>query len=243
MVVGVLILPMKNARSIIWSFNYAIEGIVYALRTQRNMRVHMAIAVLVAIASLLLPITRMQMVAIVFAISLVFTAELANTAIEAAVDVATETFDPLAKIAKDVAAGAVLVAAINALIVAYLVLFDPVKVLLQRGLDFVRVAETDLTVIALALVMLAVLIFKAISKEGTWIHGGWPSGHTAIAFGAATILGFVTGSAGALALGYFVAFLVAQSRVEGEIHTIPQVTMGALLGVTIVTVVFQVFFR
>jgi diacylglycerol kinase (ATP) len=74
------------------------------------------------------------------------------------------------------------------------------------------------------------------------MHGGWPSGHTAIAFAAATIIGFMSASAGVLALGYFVAFLVAQSRVEGEIHTIPQVIVGAVLGVLIVTAVFQVFF-
>ncbi len=53
----------------------------------------------------------------------------------------------------------------------------------------------------------------------------------------------MTGSAGALALGYFVAFLVAQSRVEGDIHTVPQVIVGGVLGVLLVTVVFQVFFR
>jgi len=234
---------MKRARSILWSFNFAIEGIVYTLRTQRNMRVHMTIAVLVSIASLLLGVGRAELVAVVFAISLVFVTELVNTAVEAAVDLSTERFDPLAKVAKDVAAGAVLCAAINALIVAYLILFEPVRAMLQEGLDIARVASADLTIIALGLVMLAVLILKAISKEGTWMHGGWPSGHAAIAFGAATIVGFITGSAGALALGYFVAFLVAQSRVEGEIHTIPQVIVGSLLGVLIVTVVFQVFFR
>jgi len=234
---------MKRARSILWSFNFAIEGIVYTLRTQRNMRVHMTIAVMVSVGSLLLGIGRTGLVAVVFAISLVFVTELVNTAVEAAVDLSTERFDPLAKVAKDVAAGAVLCAAINAMIVAYLVLFEPVKGILQDGLDIVSVAAADLTIIALGLVMLGVLILKAISREGTWMHGGWPSGHAAIAFGAATILGFLTGSAGALALGYFVAFLVAQSRVEGEIHTIPQVIVGSLLGVLIVTAVFQVFFR
>ena len=77
----------------------------------------------------------MQLVAVVFAISLVFVTELLNTAIEAAVDVATERYDPLAKVAKDVAAGAVLVAAINALVVAYLVLFEPTKALISQGHD------------------------------------------------------------------------------------------------------------
>lgn len=234
---------MTSKRSIIWSFNYAIEGIVWALRTQRNMRVHIVLAILVTVGSLFLGIDRRGLLAIVFAISLVLMAELLNTAIEAAVDVATERYDPLAKIAKDAAAGAVLVAAINALIVAYLVLFEPVRIVMQRGLDLVTFARADLTVIALGLVLLVVIALKAASRQGTWMQGGWPSGHAAIAFGAATIIGFVTGSAAALALGYFVAFLVVQSRVEAEIHTVTQSLVGSLVGILLVTLVFQVFFR
>lgn len=233
---------MKKSRSILWSFNYAIEGMVWTLRTQRNMRVHLTIAVLVAIGSLLLGVTRTQLVAIVFAISLVFLTELVNTAIEAAVDVATDHYDPLAKIAKDVAAGAVMVSAINALIVAYLVLFEPVRDVLTSGIDFVRFGPADLTVIALGIVLLAVLVMKGISREGTWLEGGWPSGHVAVAFAAATIIGFYTDSGAALALGYFVAFLVAQSRVEADIHTPAQAIVGALLGILLVTMVFQLFF-
>jgi diacylglycerol kinase (ATP) len=240
---GVLSVRVKSRRSILWSFNYAIEGLVWALRTQRNMRVHVTIAVAAAVVSLLLGVSRMGLLAIVFAISLVFVTELLNTAVEATVDVATERYDPLAKIAKDVAAGAVLIAAINALIVAYLVLFEPVQLVAQRGLDIVRFAAADLTVIALGIVLLGVLVLKGASREGTWMEGGWPSGHVAVAFAGATVIGFVTWNAGALALGYFVAFLVAQSRVEAEIHTIPQVIVGGLLGVLLVTAVFQVFFR
>jgi diacylglycerol kinase (ATP) len=233
----------SKSRSIIWSFNYAIEGIVYTLRTQRNMRIHVAAAVLTLVAALILGVDRVSLAAIVFAISLVFVAELINTAIEAAVDVATDRYDPLAKVAKDVSAGAVLIAAMNALVVAYLVLFVPLKRVAQEGLGWVRLAPTNLTIIALGLVLLAVLISKSISHEGTFMQGGWPSGHTAVAFGAATAVGFVTGSAGVLVLCLGIAALVAQSRVEGEIHSIPQVVLGALLGTLIVTAVFQLFFR
>lgn len=232
-----------KSRSILWSFNYAIEGIVYALRTQRNMRIHVAAAVLTLVSALLLDVDRWGVVAIVFAISLVFVTELANTAIEAAVDIATEHYDPLAKIAKDVSAGAVLIAAMNAVVVAYLVMFDPLKRVAQGGLSWSTTAPTTLTVIALGLVLLAVLVFKAASREGTFMHGGWPSGHTALAFGAATAIGFTTESAGVLVLALAIAALVAQSRVEGEVHSIPQVLLGALLGVLIVTAVFQLFFR
>lgn len=234
---------VKGRRSILWSFNYAIEGMVWTLRTQRNMRIHVAIALIVAIGSLLLGVTRMQLVAIVFSISLVFVTELLNTAVEAAVDVATERYDPLAKIAKDVAASAVLVAAINALVIAYLVLFEPVRALMDQGLDLVKFGSADLTVIAFGIVLLAVLVMKGISRKGTWLEGGWPSGHVALAFAAATIVGYVTWSAAALVLCYFIAFLVAQSRVEAEIHTVWQAVVGGLLGVLLVTIVFQVFFR
>jgi diacylglycerol kinase (ATP) len=234
---------MLKTRSILWSFNYAIEGMVYALRTQRNMRIHVAAAVITLVGALVLGVDRISLAAIVFAISLVFVAELINTAIEAAVDVATEHYDPLAKVAKDVGAGAVLVAAMNALVVAYLVLFNPLRRVAQQGLTWVRMAPTSLSVIALGLVLLGVLVFKSASREGTFMHGGWPSGHTAVAFGAATAIGFVTGSAAILVLALAIAALVAQSRVEGEIHTIPQVVLGALLGILIVTAVFQLFFR
>jgi diacylglycerol kinase (ATP) len=232
-----------SGRSILWSFNYAIAGVVYALRTQRNMRIHLAAAITTLISSLVLGVSALGLVAIVFAISLVFITELINTAVEAAVDVATQVYDPLAKAAKDVAAAAVLIAATNALVVAYLVLYGPIQRVAQNGLSFVEAAPTTLTVIALGLTLLMVIILKALTREGTFVQGGWPSGHAALAFGAASALAYLTNSVRATVLAFFIAVLVAQSRVEGEIHTVPQVILGALIGTLTVTAVYQVFFR
>lgn len=232
-----------KTRSLLWSFNYAVEGIVYALRTQRNMRLHVMAATVTLVAALILRVDTLGLVAVVFAISLVFVAELVNTALEAAVDVATERYDPLAKVAKDVAAGAVLVAATTALVIGYVVLFGPLQRVLTYGLRIADVSPATVTVVALGLTVIAVLALKALSREGTFFHGGWPSGHTAVAFGAATAILFATKSTGAGLLAFFVAALVAQSRVEGEIHTIPQVILGAALGILTVTVCYQVFFR
>ncbi len=232
---------MVRSRSLLWSFNFAIQGIVYALRTQRNMRLHVVAATVVLVACLLLRVGGFGLIAIVFAICLVLVTELVNTAIEATVDLAIDGLDPLAKIAKDVAAGAVFIASVNAVVVAYLVLFDPVRRIIQRGMEWVRVGPASLTVIALGLVGLTVIILKAASREGSFLHGGWPSGHTALAVGAATALGYTTGSASAFVLALFIAALVAQSRVESETHTISQVILGALLGLLIVTAVFQLF--
>lgn len=235
--------PSVRTHSIIWSFQYAIEGVVYAIRTQRNMRIHVGAAIGALVTALLLGIDRLGLVAIVFVIALVFVTELVNTAVEATVDIATQQYEPLAKIAKDVAAGAVLIASLTALVVAYLVMFERLKDVVASGLDFARLAAPDVAVIALGLTLLAVLIAKAVAREKNYLRGGWPSGHTALAFGIAVTIGFMTNSPAATLLALFGAFLVAQSRVEGNIHTVPQVILGALLGILLPVAVYQLFLR
>ncbi len=232
-----------RSRNLLWSFNYAIQGIVYALRTQRNMRLHVTAAATVLIASLFYGISRLELVAVVFAVGLVLVAELVNTAVEATVDIATERLDPLAKVAKDVAAGGVLVASLVAVIVGYVVFFDRLSTNVETL--FTRVTETPvhLTIVAIGLTGLAVLVAKAFSRSGTFMSGGWPSGHTAVATGIAAVIGYTTRSAKAMVLALFIAALVAQSRVEADVHTIPQVVLGALLGFLTATAVFQIFLR
>jgi len=230
-----------RSRNLLWSFNYAVEGIVYALRTQRNMRLHALAAATVLFAALFFRISALELVALVFAIGLVIVTELINTAIEATVDVATQGLDPLAKTAKDVAAGAVLVASVVAVVVGFVIFFG--RASQTADTLFARVSEAPvyLTIVALGLTGLAVLASKAFSRTGTFASGGWPSGHTATATAIASIIGYTTQSAKIMVLSLFVAALVGQSRVEAEIHSIPQVILGALLGFLVATAVFQVF--
>lgn len=230
-----------RSRSLLWSFNFAIEGMVYALRTQRNMRLHALAAVIVLTAGVLLGVQRWEMVAILLTIAFVFVTELANTAVEATVDMMVDTYDPMAKVAKDVAAAAVLVASLNAVAVGYLLFFDRAARSLENGFTIVRQAPIHLTVIALALIGMAVILMKAITRSNNFLHGGWPSGHTALAVGGAAAIGYTTDSAKAFILALFIAGLVAQSRVESDIHTIPQVALGAAVGMVVSVLVFQLF--
>lgn len=231
-----------RSKSIVASMDYAIEGIAYALRTQRNMRVHVTMAVLVLIGSLLARIGRFEFIAVVFAIAFVLVSELVNTAVEAAVDVFTDGFDPAAKIAKDVAAGAVLVSAIAAVAVGYIVFFSRFTNAATMLLMRVRAMPTHVTVVALALTALAVLVMKSLRPEGgTFLHGGWPSGHTALATAAAAAIAYITSNAAAAVIASFVAVLVAQSRVESGTHTVPQVVWGAVVGLVVTTVIFKLF--
>jgi undecaprenol kinase/diacylglycerol kinase (ATP) len=106
------------------SFRFAAEGLAFALRTQRNLRIHFAAAGAVLLACAALPISAIEAVLLLAAVVIVLLAELFNTAIEAAVDLATSRFHPLAKTAKDVAAAAVLVASVFAVAVGAIVLAD-----------------------------------------------------------------------------------------------------------------------
>ncbi|HNP71071.1 MAG TPA: diacylglycerol kinase family protein [Kouleothrix sp.] len=106
------------------SFRYAFAGLRYLLWTQRNAKIHSAIGLAAAALGLLLGFDRYEWLALLITIVLVLAAEGANTAIEAAVDLASPGYHPLAKVAKDVGAGTVLLTAIAAVAIG-LVLFVP----------------------------------------------------------------------------------------------------------------------
>jgi diacylglycerol kinase (ATP) len=243
---GVL-LPGHGRRriSMVESFNYAVEGIIHVLRTHRNMRVHFLAAVVVLVLALVLGVSRLELIVLLISISFVLIAEMVNSAIEAAIDVATSSFDPLAKLAKDIAAGAVLIASINAVVVGYLVFSGQVAESGSNLVDRLRDAPAKLTIIALALVVILVIVTKALTGRGTPLRGGLPSGHAAVAFAcwmAVTQLldpsehRFLVSM---IVLG--VASLVAYSRVEHGIHSALEVVYGSMLGAGVTLFVFQIF--
>jgi diacylglycerol kinase (ATP) len=231
--------------SVLQSFNFAFEGIIHVLRTQRNMRIHFAIAVVVLVAALAVGVGRFELVALLIAISFVLIAEMLNTALEAGIDVATTSFDPLAKLAKDIAAGAVLIATVNAVAVGYLVFIDRIKDPSSRGLDRIRDAPTEITLIALVLTTVLVIGAKAYTGRGRPLRGGLPSGHAAVAFAgwmAATyLLGDSTHWFLISSLTFIMALLVAQTRIEAGIHSFLEVLSGGVLGALVTLVLFQLF--
>jgi len=113
---------MKN-KNFFEALKHAAEGILTGFKTQWNIKTQILIAIMVIIAGMILKLTKIEMLFVVFAIALVLIAEMLNTAIESVVDLVTEEFKEKAKVAKDVGAGAVLIASINAIIVAIIIIF------------------------------------------------------------------------------------------------------------------------
>ena len=231
--------------SLLQSFNHAAEGIVHALRTQRNLWIHFAIAVAVLVAAVGFGVSRIELAVLVVAITFVLVAELVNTAVEAAVDVSSTSFDPMAKLAKDIAAGAVLLAALSAVAVGYLVFSGEVARRSSRFLDRLSDLPAELTLVALAVTVIIVIAVKAYTGRGTPLRGGLPSGHAAVAFAgwmAVTLLldasdhRFLVSS-----VTFIMALLVAETRVETGVHSATEVASGAALGALTTLFLFQAF--
>jgi diacylglycerol kinase (ATP) len=225
------------------SFNYAIEGVIHALRTQRNMRIHFAAAAGVLVLAFIYNVTRLELIALLIAIAFVLIAEMVNTAVEATIDLSTPSFDPLAKIAKDLAAGAVLIAAINAIAVGYLVLADRLARPSAKLVNKLGDAPINVTIIALVLTLIVVIGVKAATGRGTPLRGGLPSGHAALAFGGWTAITFITIEHRIVVsfVALIMALLVSQSRVEAGIHTPFEVVLGAVIGTLVGLILFQAF--
>jgi diacylglycerol kinase (ATP) len=226
------------------SFNFAFEGIIHTLRTQRNMRIHLAVAFIVLVTALIVNVTKLELIALLISITFVLIAEMINTAVEAAIDIATTSFDPMAKLAKDIAAGAVLIASVNAIAVGYLVFAGKVADRSSRLLDRLRDAPAELTLVALVLTVIIVIGTKAYTGRGTPLRGGIPSGHAALAFAGWMAATYVAGAGHRFLISsitLIMALLVAQTRVESGVHSALEVTYGALVGALAALVVFQVF--
>jgi diacylglycerol kinase (ATP) len=232
-----------RAPTLLDSFNYAFEGIIHVLRTQRNLRIHFAIAIVVIAAAAALGVDRMELIALLIVIAFVLVAEMVNSAIEGAIDVSTTSFDPNAKLAKDVAAGAVLISTVTAIAVGYLVFAHAAAHRTSRFLDRVRDAPAEITLAALVLVILIVIATKAYTGRGTPLRGGLPSGHAALAFAGWMAATYVINDDHRFlisSLTFIMALLVAQTRVEAGVHSALEVLYGGALGALVTLVVFQV---
>lgn len=230
-----------NVKKLIDSFNYAIEGILYSVRTQRNMRIHMVAALLVLTACFIYDLNKIELLIITITITMVIMAELINTSIESAIDVTTNYYHPLAKVAKNTAAGAVLVTAINAVLVGYIIFGDKLDSLSFAVMAKIKQSDPYMIFLVLVIVCIATIIVKAIYGEGTPLKGGLPSGHSAIAFSIATIIALITEQSVVVILAYILAVIVAQSRVDSEVHSILEVILGAIFGSALTLIIFQVF--
>jgi diacylglycerol kinase (ATP) len=205
------------------------------------MRTHFIAAMVVLLAALFLRVSALEFALLALSILFVLFAELINTAVEAMVDLISPGFHPLAKIAKDTAAGAVLVAACGAGIMGYLILAKYILPLYGEVLTMFGTPSDLGTVVAVLVVTIVVIMIKTLSGKGSPLHGGIPSGHAAVAFSIATAISLNTADPLISLLCFALATMVSHSRLLMRIHTMREIVLGSLVGAGITVIVLLAF--
>ena len=229
------------ARDFLKPFTTAIGGVVYAFKTQRHMRVHLYTVVIIILIGFFMDLRLREMIVLLFMISFVVVAEMFNSAIEAVVDLAEPRYHPLAKFAKDMAAGGVLITTMTAIVVALLLFIGDGRwqeIALQLKSPELQTSVVQKSIVGGLVLLFAIIILKGLGKRGQVLKGGFASGHAAFAFFFATVLVFITGKLLPALIALFLASMVAQSRWEARIHSGFELGLGAILGTAVAVVFF-----
>lgn len=205
------------------------------------MRIHFIAAIAVLLAVLFLKVSPVEFALLALSILAVLCAEMFNTAIEAVVDLVSPGYHPLAKIAKDTAAGAVLITACGAAIMGYLILAKYVMPRYGEVLEMFGTASDMGTIVSVLIVVIVVVVVKGVTGTGTPLRGGILSGHSAVAFSIATAVSLNTRNPLISLLSLALATMVSHSRLLIKIHTMREVVIGACIGSVITLLVLQLF--
>ena len=233
---------IKNS-SFIDAWKNAFNGIIYATTTQSNIKRQLIIAVVVVIISLFFNLNRAEFLCFLFTIVLIIFAEMVNTAIETVVDLYVDVYHPKAKIAKDVAAGGVVITTINAIIVAYFLFFDKIT---DIGLTFIHNVTNSPSHLAFSIMIITIIaILALIAYAKTNKHKGFnekfvPSGHATIAFAANTLIWLLTDNFVILILSLVMAILLAESRIAAKEHKLSEVVFSACFGTIMVLILYGI---
>ncbi len=228
-------------RKWIKSANFAIEGILHGAKTQRHLRYHFFSAAIVLLLSYLLGVTRIEFIVISLTVIIVISAELMNSAIEATVDLLSPEYSEKARIAKDIAAGAVLITAFGAAVLGYIILFPYLSALFSEGFKIAKHSKEEISLISVILVLILVIITKSYFGKGHPLSGGMPSGHSALAFSVWVSITYLTEHFLISLLCFVLAVWIAQSRIAVKAHNAWEVALGALMGATVTFLLFILF--
>lgn len=226
-----------NIRNWLRSFRFAYDGLLYALATQKNMKFHFLAAFAVLILALFLELTKIEILFIMLAVTLIIITELINTAVEKAVDLAMPEQHPVAKIAKDVAAASVLVTAAFAVSVGIIVFYEPMDEWL-RGLRHQHqpLEIGPIWIIATIVLLSTMVLHTRFSTRRIWLR---PSLISALAFSISTMIAIQSDTLITI-LAYSLSGIMAIILYEKTKRSFFSLCMGALLGSLITFGIFIV---
>ena len=223
-------------------FNAAIEGIILATKTEKNMRIHFAVSLLAIFLALFLRVSKIDVLLILISVFFVLFAETLNTSIEYLADSVSKEYSPEIEAVKNLAAGAVLLSAFGSFVVGYIIFSKYLYYMIYYITDMVKTAGSDISIVVISVVFVGIIIIKAMFNKGTPLRGGFPSGHAAIAFSIWLMVSLLTLNPVVSLLTFILAFLIALSRIKNGIHTKIEVLTGSIIGILITALIFKLFY-
>lgn len=224
------------------SANSAAEGVIQAAKTQRHVKIHLIVAFFVLFGCFLIGVDRFEFIAIALITLLVIVAEMFNSSLEALVDLTCPEKNELARIVKDIAAGAVLICAVGALIIGYLILWPYILKILDEGFWIAKHFPEHIAVLAVTIIMLVVIMLKAQLGKGHPLKGGCPSGQTAVIFSIWISITFLSDQTFVIISTLALVVALSLIRIFLRIHSFLDISAGALLGTAITSILFWIFY-
>lgn len=222
----------------------ALNGIIHAFKTERNLRIDYLIGALVLIVSLFFDFSRVELICLVITIGFVIFAEMINSTVEYIVNLIKTEYDLNAKAAKDIAAGGVLISSTIAVIVAYLLFVDKITQASTTLLTTVLSSKAHMLVTILFIVAILIVILKgALSKDkdNNYVKA-FPSARVTISFALSTYLFIITQNLIVGGTSLVLSFIVSSIKRENDKTTIVQIVLSALLGILLVISIYQLTF-
>lgn len=230
-------------RDFIQACQNAVNGIIYCATSQTNIRKELIIGTIVMILSLFYDLSTAEFLCLTFAVFFVIFAEFVNTAIETIVDLIVDVYHPKAKIAKDVGAGAVVLSAVNAVIVAYFLFFRETDIskISNSVFGHMVASPTHLAFVAIILTVIAIITAKAVAEQKKAKSGVKDtfniSGQSAIAFALLTAIWVNSKDPLIFCLALVLSLLVVGNRMNDK-KNLGEVIFGAFMGMLIVLMVY-----
>jgi diacylglycerol kinase (ATP) len=153
----------SEIRGLIKSFSFALRGLKYCIKNERNIRVHIVVAIFVLTFSFIFELNRSEYAILVISIFFVITTELINTSIETIVNLETSCYDNLARFSKDIAAGAVFVSSICSIIVGLLLFLKPEK--LSRVMQMIFTTPTLFSLFGAIIILGSIFIIMGTKNK------------------------------------------------------------------------------
>ena len=222
------------------ALKHALDGVIRAFKSERNLRIDYVIGLFVLICSLFFDFTKTEFACLCLTIGFVIFSEMINSTVEYIVDLITDKYDDRAKAAKDIAAGGVLISSVVAVVVAFFLFSDKLTMATTSVISTIFSSNIYLLFTIIFAVIILAVILKGVIGKGSSYALAYPSARVALAFGLTTYAYIITRSLVVGGIAFILSIIIAQIRIENTKIRPIYMIISAIIGVLVVLIIYQI---